>query len=85
MEWLEGLDQDHNRSQWGDSFSQFTARFEMEGFTSLLHLEGVTAGHLAAMTGISDDSANRLARFATQDIEEIRANGPRPSKRARYN
>ena len=52
---------------------------------SLLQLEGVTADNLAAMTGISDDSANRLTQFATQDIGEIRVSGPRPSKRARYN
>lgn len=57
----------------------------MEGFVSLLQLEGVTADNLAAMTGISDDSANRLTQFATQDIGEIRVSGPRPSKRARYN
>ena len=83
-QWLEDLDQDRNRGKWEDHFSQLTARFEMEGFTSLLQLEGVTATRLAGMTGISDDSANRLTQFVIQDIGEIRANGSHRSKRARY-
>ena len=81
---LKELDQDHNQGKWEDHFSQLTARFEMEGFSSLLQLKGVTATRLAGMTGISDDSANRLAQFVIQDIREIRANRPHPSKRARY-
>jgi len=83
-QWLEDVDQDPDRNRWGDNFSHFTARFEIERFMTLLHLEGITAEYLAAMTGISDDSAKRLARFAMEDIQEIRANIPRPPKRARY-
>lgn len=83
-QWLEDIDQDPDHNQWGDNFSQFTAWFEMEHFTTLLHLEGITAEYLAAITGISDESVKRLIHFAAEDIQEIRANMSRPSKRARY-
>lgn len=85
MQWLEDVDQDTDRGQWQDDFSQFTARFEMERFTTLLDLEGLTAEYLVSITGISHDSAKRLIRFATEDIQAIRDNVPRPSKRTRYN
>ncbi|KAF9778058.1 hypothetical protein BJ322DRAFT_1114602 [Thelephora terrestris] len=84
-QWLEDVDQDPECGWWQDDFSQFTARFEMERFTTLLDLEGLTADYLGAITGISYDSARRLIHFATEDIQVIRDTAPRASKRARYN
>ena len=75
---------DPDRNWWGDNCSQFTAQFEIERFTTLLHLEGVTAEYLVAITGISDNLAERLTYFAMEDIQEIRANIPCPPKWAWY-
>ena len=82
--WLEGLDQDHLRGRWGHQFSQLSARFELDGLTSLLGLEGMSVDTLINKTGISEEAAQRLLRFAREDIAEIRANRPSHAKRVRY-
>ena len=83
-DWLEGVDQDSLRGRWGHHFSQLSARLEHDGMTSLLHLERVMPGPLADKTGISEVAAERLLRFAREDIADIRANGPPDTKRGRY-
>ena len=82
--WLNGVDRDHLRSRWGHDFSQFSARLELGGFTSLLHLEQITPNLLVGMTGMEDIAAERLLRFVREDIGELWAiKSPRP-KRTRY-
>ena len=44
--------------------------------TSLLHLENLSPQELVNMTGIEEIAAERLLRFAHEDIGEIWANGP---------
>ena len=61
--WLRGVDKDHLRSCWGHQFSQFSARFELAGLMSLLHLEQMTLDGLIGMTSIEEVAAQRLLRF----------------------
>ena len=83
-EWLNGVDRDHLRGRWGHNFSQFSARLELAGFMSLLHLEHVTLNILIGMTGMEEIAAERLLRFVREDVSEHRATkSPRP-KRTRY-
>jgi len=82
--WLEHVDQDHLRGSWGHQFSQFSPQFEFAGLTSLLHLERVPLPNLIAMTGMGKIAAERLLRFAREDIAEFRANGCPRQKRMRY-
>lgn len=75
---------DNFRSHWGHGFSQLSARFELSGLTSLLHLERMPPDGLIGMTGLEELAAQRLLRFVREDIGELRANrSPRP-KRMRY-
>jgi len=83
-DWLEAVDRDHLRGRWGHQFSQLSARFELDGLTSLLGLEGMSVNALINNTGIGEEAAQRLLRFAREDMAEIRANGPSRAKRARY-
>ena len=83
-DWLGSLDEDYFRSRWGHRFSEFSVGFEHSGFTSLLQLESISLQELVGMIGIDETAAERLLRFAQEDIAEIRANRPLRSKRARY-
>lgn len=82
-DWLESVDRDHLRDRWRHQFSQLSARFELDGLTSLLGLEGMSADTLTNRTGIEEGAAERLLRFACEDIADLRVKGPR-AKQARY-
>ena len=82
--WLEKVDRDHLRGRWGDNFSQLSAHFELEGFTSLLSLEGMSVDYLVYKAGIGEDAAQRLLRYAREDIGEFRANNPLRAKKGKY-
>lgn len=77
-------DQDYSRGSWGHRFSEFSATFDLAGFTSLLHLERLTPEDLVCMTGMEEIAAGRLLQFAREDISEVRAAKPLRQKRARY-
>ena len=83
-DWLEGVDRDNLRGRWGHHFSQLSARFELDGLTSLLDLEGIPVDKLVSETGISEEAGQRLLRFAQEDINEVRDNGFPRAKRGRY-
>ena len=83
-DWLERIDRDSVRSRWGHQFSQLSARFELDGLTSILDLEGMPVNTLVHGTGIHEEAAQRLLRFVHEDITEIRASRPSPAKRMRY-
>jgi len=83
-DWLENVDRDHLRGRWGHQFSQFSARLELAGLTSLLHLERMTSETLIGVIGMKGIAAERLLRFVREDIGEIRANRPLHPKRTRY-
>jgi hypothetical protein len=72
-EWLNGVDRDGLRGRSGNNFSQFSAQLELQGFTSLLHLEQVTPNLLIEITDMEVVAAERLLRFAREDIGELRA------------
>ena len=80
-DWLEGIDRDLLRGRWGHHFSQLSARFELDGLTSLLDLEGIPVNKLINETGISEEAAERLLRFACEDISEVRDNRSPHTKR----
>jgi len=82
-DWLEGVDRDHLRGQRGHRFSQLSAGFELDGLTSVIDLEGITVDALVDKTGIDERTAQRLLRFAREDIGEIRANKPPHAKRGK--
>jgi len=82
-DWLVGVDRDHLYGRWGHEFSQFSAGLDLVGFTSLLHLERVTPDRLTGMTGMGEIAAERLLRFAREDISKIRATKSPCPKRAR--
>jgi len=82
-DWLESVDQDRLRGQWGHQFSQLSAGFELDGFDSLLDLEGITVDALVSGTGIDEQAAQRLLRFVREDIDKIRADKPPHAKRGR--
>lgn len=83
-DWLNEVDRDSHRGRWGHQFSQFSAAFELAGFKSLLDLEDMTTDTLFGMTGMDEIAADRLLRFAREDIGEIRANALLRPKRMKY-
>ena len=53
-------------------FSQLSARFELDGLTSPLGLEGILVDRLVSETGIGEGASQMLLRFAHEDISEVR-------------
>ena len=84
VDWLAAVDRDSSRGLWRHEFSEFSARFDLAGFTSLLHLERLTLENLVGMTGMEEIAAERLLRFAREDISGVRATKSLRQKRARY-
>ena len=55
-DWLKRVDRDSVRGRWGHQFSQFSARFELDGLTSIFYLEGMPASTLVDSTGIHKEA-----------------------------
>jgi hypothetical protein len=84
-DWLETVDQDFFRGRRGHGFSQLSARFELDGLSSLLDLEGISIDTLVSQTGINEDAAETLLQYAHEDINNLRAHRPSSrTKRGRY-
>ena len=56
-DWLKRIDRDGVRGCWGHQFSQLSARFKLDGLTSILDLEGMPASTLVDSTGIHEEAA----------------------------
>ncbi|KAJ3740600.1 hypothetical protein DFH05DRAFT_1529212 [Lentinula detonsa] len=79
-EWLEGVDKDDIRGQDGLQVSQYSDALETNGIIRISDLVDVEVNQLMAMIGANWGVANRLVKYAKEDMGQIN----KMSKKSRH-
>ncbi|KAJ3779439.1 hypothetical protein GGU10DRAFT_382562 [Lentinula aff. detonsa] len=79
-EWLEGVDKDDIRGQDGLQVSQYSDALETNGIIRISDLVDVEVNQLMAMIGANWGVANRLVKYAKEDMGQIN----KKSKKSRH-